>query len=197
MEGQNRYEFRVWGRSLLRPKRKLESLAVADGPQTSNEIYLISTATDECNAKIRAGLLDVKVLIRKDYGLELWAPALKTEFPLSATVITEDLFPLLALPSPKLNRSEFSLNEFLDEITNAEPGITAVNVAKKRFRFQMDQCEAEFAVVTISRNVRETVAVESPDPETVIALVERLGIRNRPHFSYVGEIKRLLRIGTR
>ena len=197
LESQHRYEFRVWGQSLARPKRKLESLAVADGPQTSNEIYLISTATDKCNAKVRAGLLDVKVLLRKDYGLELWAPAFKTEFPLSESAIIEELFPLLVLPSPKLNRSEFSLAEFLDEIVRAQPGITAVNVAKKRFRFQIDQCEAEFAVVTISRNVRQTVAVESPDPHAVIAMVNRLGIGNRPHFSYVREIKRLLDISTR
>ncbi len=197
METQHRYEFRVWGRSLLRAKQKLESLAIADGPQASDEIYLISTATDECNAKVRAGLLDVKLLIRKDYGLELWAPAFKTEFPLSESAIIKELFPLLVLPSPKLKRSEFSLEEFLDEIVSAEPGITAVNVAKKRFRFQIGQCESEFAVVAISRNVRETVAVESPDPHAVIAMVNRLGIGNRPHFSYVREIKRLLHISTR
>jgi exopolyphosphatase / guanosine-5'-triphosphate,3'-diphosphate pyrophosphatase len=196
MESRHRYEFRIWGRSLLRPKKKLQSLAIAEGPQTSDEIYLISAATDKCNAKVRSGFLDLKVLLREDHRLELWAPALKTRFPVSASVITGNLFPLLALPSPELQRSHFSLNEFLDEIVSAEHGITAVNVAKRRFRFELNQCEAEFAVVTISRNVRQTVAVESPDPQAVIGLVDRLGIGNRPHLSYVREIKRMLGIRT-
>lgn len=64
-----RYEFRVWADALTHAEEKLRRLAQ---PKTteSQETYLISKATDKCNAKIRAALMDIKVLVAVDRGLE-------------------------------------------------------------------------------------------------------------------------------
>jgi hypothetical protein len=113
---------------------------------------------------------------------------------LSASVITGKLFPLLALPRPTLKGFQFSLAELLDEVVTSASGLTAVNVAKNRFRFELDQCASEFTVVSTSAararrharrrctsgNTRQPVAVESADPRAVIAMVDQLGIGNRP-----------------
>ena len=56
-----RYEFRVWADTLAPVHERLGRLAQ---PKTteSQETYLIPTATDECNAKIRAALMDWRKL---------------------------------------------------------------------------------------------------------------------------------------
>jgi len=43
--------------------------------------YLISAATDRCNAKIRNALMDIKIMIGTHRGLEQWKPVLKAGFP--------------------------------------------------------------------------------------------------------------------
>ena len=81
-----RYEFRVWADTLASVHEKLGRLAQ---PKTteSQETYLISRATEKCNAKIRAALMDIKVLVNEDRGLEQWKPVLKAGFPLESSVI--------------------------------------------------------------------------------------------------------------
>ena len=74
-----RYEFRVWSDTLVSVHHRLGLMAQ---PRTaeSEETYLISSATDKCNAKIRAALMDIKVLVAEDRGLEQWKPVLKGNF---------------------------------------------------------------------------------------------------------------------
>ena len=89
-----RYEFRVWADTLASVHEKLGRLAL---PKTteSQETYLISRATEKCNAKIRSALMDIKVLVNEDRGLEQWKPVLKAGFPLESSVISAQVFLLL------------------------------------------------------------------------------------------------------
>src|SRR5271165_3024041 len=96
-----RYEFRIWGDSLAPLRTKLAALAQPSS-KSSDETYLISAVTERCNAKIRADLMDIKVLIAEDRGLEQWNPTLKAGFPIAPSVITEQVFPSLQLPPPAL-----------------------------------------------------------------------------------------------
>src|SRR5215469_10292703 len=91
-----RYEFRIWADSLSPLRAKLADMGEVREAKSA-ETYLISAATDRSNVKIRADLMDIKVLVAEDRGLEQWKPILKSEFPLGSAVIREQVFPALEL----------------------------------------------------------------------------------------------------
>jgi exopolyphosphatase/guanosine-5'-triphosphate,3'-diphosphate pyrophosphatase len=186
-----RYEFRIWSQSLTPLRAKLEAKAEARETK-SQETYLISAATEKCNTKIRAELMDIKVLIDEDRGLEQWRPILKAGFPLSNSAVAEQIFPRLQLTPPALTRVEYTMDEFFREVVQKEPKIAVVEVAKTRYQFNIGVCATEYSNITINKMPRDTVAVESTDPDAVLQLVRELGI-NEPNVSYIREIRRMLR----
>jgi exopolyphosphatase / guanosine-5'-triphosphate,3'-diphosphate pyrophosphatase len=185
-----RYEFRVWAKALTPIRERLMRLA-SPKETVSQETYLISAATDKCNAKIRTALMDIKVLVAEDRGLEQWKPILKAEFPLESSVIGTQVFPSLELPSPVLGKSKYTLDEFLGDVMRAESRVTIVDVSKTRYQFSIGACAAEYAQITLNGVPRDTVAVESVDPDAVLKLVEDLGVTDA-NTSYIREIKRAL-----
>ena len=72
-----------------------------------------------------------------------------------------------------------------------EPKIAVVQVSKTRFQFNIGVCASEYSKITLSNVPRDTVAVESTDPDAVLQLVRELGI-NEPNVSYIHEIRRIL-----
>jgi len=185
-----RYEFRVWAEALSPVREKLESLA-SPKQTVSQETYLVSATTDKCNAKIRAELMDIKLLVAEDRGLEQWNPVLKATFPLEGSVIAAQVFPSLELPPPVLAKSAYTLDEFLGGVMRADSRITIVNVSKTRYQFRIGVCAAEYAQITLNGVPRDTVAVESVDPDAVLKLVGELGVKEA-NTSYIREIKRAL-----
>jgi hypothetical protein len=185
-----RYEFRIWSESLTPLQKKLEGMAQARETK-SRETYLVSAVTEKCNAKIRAALMDIKVLIAEDRGLEQWKPIMKSGFPLSSAVIAEQVFPSLDVPAPKLAKTEYSMGEFFSEVASKKSQIAVVDVTKTRYQFNIGVCATEYSNITINKVPRDTVAVESTDPDAVLDLVKKLGI-NEPNVSYIREIRRIL-----
>ena len=185
-----RYEFRIWSESLTTLRRKLEGKAEARETK-SQETYLISAVTEKCNTKIRAELMDIKVLIDEDRGLEQWRPILKAGFPLSNSAVAEQIFPSLQLTPPALTRVEYTMDEFFQEVVQKEPKIAVVDVAKTRYQFNIGRCATEYSNITINKVRRDTVAVESTNPDAVLELVRELGINER-NVSYIREIRRTL-----
>lgn len=61
-EVQPRFEFRVWGKDLDGPAGRLRRFSGEFQEVTSVETYVIAVERDDVNAKIRGGLLDIKVL---------------------------------------------------------------------------------------------------------------------------------------
>ena len=185
-----RYEFRVWSDTLASVHNRLGLMAQ---PRTaeSEETYLISSATDKCNAKIRAALMDIKVLAAEDRGLEQWKPVLKGTFPLESSVIATLVFPSLELRAPALPKSAYELHEFLDHVVRADARLAVVGVRKTRYQFNIGACASEYAQIVINGVPRDTVAVESVDPDAVLQLVRELGIDDS-NTSYIREIKRVL-----
>jgi hypothetical protein len=186
-----RFEFRIWGENLDREHQLLRVLAPASPPKESSETYLISSATDRCNAKIRSGLIDIKLLRRTERGLELWEPVLKAKFPLDGPTIATKIYPRLELEPSKIDSGRFSPTAFLDQIAR-DSRIEIVPVSKRRSQFQVEGCTAEFASIRIGGRPVDTVAVESTDPEALLPLLVRLGISNSPNQSYIREIKRII-----
>jgi exopolyphosphatase / guanosine-5'-triphosphate,3'-diphosphate pyrophosphatase len=185
-----RYEFRVWADTLASVHERLERMAPSKTAE-SEEIYLISNATDNCNAKIRAALMDIKVLVAADRGLEQWKPILKAEFPLESAVIATQVFPSLELPPPFLPKATYELKEFLDDLARTDGRLAVVGVRKMRYQFRIGTCAAEYAQTMINAVPRDTVAVESVDPDAVLKLVQELCI-TEANTSYIREIKRVL-----
>ena len=185
-----RYEFRVWADTLTPIRERLERLA-SPKETVSQETYLVSATTDKCNAKIRAALMDIKVLVAEDRGLEQWKPILKAGFPLESSVVATQVFPSLELPPPVLAKPEYTLDEFLGDVMRADSRITIVDVSKTRYQFNIGVCAAEYAQITLNGLPRDTVAVESVDPDAVLKLVGDLGI-SEANTSYIREINRAL-----
>ncbi|MGA9566974.1 MAG: hypothetical protein WBS19_15730, partial [Candidatus Korobacteraceae bacterium] len=112
-------------------------------------------------------------------------------FPLTRAAMLDQVFPSLEVAAPSLGKAEYSMEEFLEQVIRPEPGIAIVEVTKTRYQFGIGVCSAEYAAVTINGVPRDTVAVESVDPDAVLQWVQKLGI-NETNVSYIREIKRVL-----
>jgi exopolyphosphatase/guanosine-5'-triphosphate,3'-diphosphate pyrophosphatase len=194
-----RYEFRVWDHDLLGLKRALEALGIHERSVTGTELYVLSRATDDCNTKIRAGVLEVKQLLSETRGLQQWQPVLKAPFPLEAPAIVAWLAWLKAETLP-LTRAAYTASEFLDEVIARSPILTPLSISKQREVFRIDSYGAEFTAVTIPTApdtiVRHTVAIESIDADGLLEVAARLDLRRYPNRSYIQELKRLMRLST-
>jgi hypothetical protein len=195
-ELQPRYEYRVWADTLEDVRNSLRRLATPPRTETREETYLISATTDKCNAKIRGGRINIKALLATEQKLELWKPVLDAEFPLDRSVIAGQIFPCLELQAPDLRRPLYSMDEFVSEVIRAQPQIAIVTTLKRRARFLVDECLAEFTSVSIGKVARETVAVESIEPGPVLRLIRLLHIASMPNTSYVRQLKQVLGDGT-
>ena len=191
-----RFEYRVWADTLEDVRNNLQRLATAPRTETSEETYLISSTTDKCNAKIRGGRFSIKARLAMEQGLELWKPVLEAEFPLDSSLIVAQIFPGLELRAPDLHRPRYSIDEFVREVIRAQPQIAIVTTVKRRARFRLDECLAEFTSVTIGKVARDTVAVESIDPDPVLRLIHQLQIAGMPNTSYIRLLKQILGDGT-
>ena len=185
-----RYEFRIWGDSLSPLRDKLQSLA-QPSQKSSDETYLISATTERSNVKVRADLMDIKVLVAEDRGLEQWKPILKAGFPLGKAVIVEQVFPNLELSAPPLTKPEFGFDEFLRDVIKPNPKIALVSVSKVRNQYTVGPCVTEYSQIRINDVSRDTVAIESTDPDAVLRLKQQLGIQ-QTNVSYIREIRRIL-----
>lgn len=186
-----RYEFRLWGESLADLRQRLERRATPV-KAASRETYLIPRATDRCNAKIRAELIDMKLLLAERRGLEQWKPVLKAAFPVDRAVIAGQIFPNLHLRAPRLPKPRYQKSEFLNEVIAAEPGIAIVELWKMRLQFSLVTCLAEFTVVVFNGLARDTAAVESAYPDELLRLIHELGLDGAENVSYVRYLKRML-----
>ncbi len=191
-----RYEFRIWDASLAEVKARLQKLSGPQPARQTRETYIVSDATDDTNAKIRAGVIDIKILLRTDLNLEQWNPCLKADFPIDAALIAEQIFPAMHV-DPSGDRSEtrrqlFTAKAFVETVVKPHPRLAAVELVKARRRYEFGGCAAEFVEVEIGGSTLHSVAVESTSPRAVLDAVGELAIGGYPNVSYVRQIKSIL-----
>ena len=176
-----RWEWRSFGRRFGEAESRLAALTPT-GVQESDEVYLLSGAGD--NVKVRDGLMDIKVLreVNAD-GLEQWTPVMKAGFPLPAAEATR-VFESLRLPVPALSRASYTLDEFIEAFAQPGGAIRRVEVHKRRVRYTVGGCTAEFSDVTANGKPTRTIAVESEDAAGVIRAVRELGLGGYTNTSY-------------
>jgi exopolyphosphatase/guanosine-5'-triphosphate,3'-diphosphate pyrophosphatase len=184
-----RWEWRAFGRSF----GAAEETFGAHPPervQESDELYLLSKTVDE-NVKVRDGLLDVKQLehVNGD-GLEQWVPVLKEPFPLAASTAAVVL-ERLGVPLPSPERDAYTFDEFVRELVTSSPDLLAVQVHKRRQRYTVGGCMTELTDLRTDVGETRTVAVESEDPNRVIATVRDLGLASLPNTSFPRGLKAL------
>ena len=188
-----RWEWRGFGSSFGAAEELLEP---ADAHVVeSDEVYLLS-ALGAGIVKVRDGLMDVKELRSVDeHGLEQWVPVLKAGFPLAGDDL-DIVIAALGLPADAASaRTSWSLAELLAEIVDPHPDLGAVDVHKRRVRSTLDGCMVELTDVTAGGWQTRTAAVEDPDPDHVVEVVDRLGLAPRPNLNYGRGLVVLLGLG--
>ncbi len=189
-----RWEWRTFGDD-LDELDALGSLRTAAADE-SDETYILSMY-DDASVKVRAGVLDVKVLQQVDgAGLQLWVPTMKAPFPLEAEAVAA-AFAALGAPPPETRRSELSMEQLVEHLVGGRDDLRAVGTHKRRRRSVMDDCMIELTEVRAEGRTTRTVAVESPDPGLVLRTIGRLGLEGRRNVCVAKGLKSMLGWGPR
>ena len=136
--------------------------------------------------------MDIKVLIKEEKGLQLWGPRMKEEFPVTLEILRDEVFPAFDVAAPEFNRSEYSLEQFLDHVIKPHPELYVARVFKRRFGYTVADCITEIAELLINGAAVKTVAVESDDPYAVLKAKEMIGLQEYENVNYLLAIKRIL-----
>jgi exopolyphosphatase/guanosine-5'-triphosphate,3'-diphosphate pyrophosphatase len=176
-----RWEWRTFGTRFARAEAVFAGLETK-GVQESDEVYLLTEKGS--NVKVRAGLLDIKVLQQvSEAGLEQWMPVLKEGFPASAATLRE-VFNAMQVTPPDLERDNYTFEQFLDELIKPTQAVRAAGVHKRRVRYVVGGCTSELSDVTVDGLKTRTIAVEMEDAAAVVAAVESLGLSGYVNTNY-------------
>jgi hypothetical protein len=190
---QPRFEYRIWGNHLGPVRDRMAAIAAPSAPLESAETYILSRETDTANVKIRAGLLDIKLMVEQEGRLERWRPLLKATFPIDSRTIVEDVFPALAAAPPQIERPSYSHGEFIRDLARPHRDLAVVDVTKKRYEFNLDTCTAEFVELGIAGGATsETIEFESEDPAAVLRAIAKFGLTAHHNISYVRHLKLMI-----
>ena len=190
-----RWEWRSFGDRFDDADELLAGLA-ADRVQESDEVYFLSLNSD-ASVKVRDGLMDVKRLVQVDeQGLELWTPVMKAGFPLSATDAAAVL-ESLGVAGTALALASYTLDELVGDVIAPDPTLRTVRVHKQRVHHVIDECIVESTELAADGVRATTLAIESPDPALVAALVDRLGVAGRRNVCVARGLKSMVGFGTR
>ena len=166
-----RFEFRSFGRCFCPQEKRMARLSVPVPEKVwerhSTETYIVSRTNDVNNTKIRDGKMDIKTFVQAVDGLEQWNPLMKGEFPISAKVLNEEVFPAFKVANmPKLTKETYTLEEFLNMI-NEHPDLQAVTVEKIRYGYMVNDTICETGEVYINGAMVHTINSESTEIEDI------------------------------
>jgi exopolyphosphatase/guanosine-5'-triphosphate,3'-diphosphate pyrophosphatase len=165
-----RWEWRTFGTRFARAEAAFAALDTK-GLQETDEVYLLTETGS--NVKIRAGLLDIKVLQHvNEAGLEQWMPVMKERFPASVATVRE-VFKAMEVTPPDLKRDDYTFDQFLAELIEPTSAVRAANVHKRRVRYVVGGCTSELSDVTVDGIGTRTIAVETEDAAAAIVAAGR------------------------
>jgi hypothetical protein len=187
-----RYEFRAFAQHFGLVEEKMRNLSKLEKFRESSEIYILSPRNSENNIKIRYETLDLKVFVREEKGLQQWVPRMRAEFPIKMEVIRDEIIAALKVVVPELTKSEYTLEQYFEEIIQPHPELAVARVIKRRFGYTINGCISEIAELLVNGAAIKTVAVESVDVEAVLKAKEMLGLQEYENVNYLLAIKRIL-----
>jgi exopolyphosphatase/guanosine-5'-triphosphate,3'-diphosphate pyrophosphatase len=190
-----RWEWRTFGEPFGTAPDVLASVT-ADRVHESDEVYLLS-AHGDASVKVRDELMDVKQLeqVNED-ALELWIPTMKATFPLSPADVAA-VFIAFNVPVPTLERDTYTLDELEADLIRPNPDLRALHVHKRRNRYVIDDCMVELSELSAGGAGIHTLAIESPDPDLVLAMVHRFELDQRRNVSVTRALKAHVGFGGR
>lgn len=191
-----RFEFRSFGRCFCDSEKRMARLSIPVPEKVwerqSVETYIVSRTNDVNNTKIRDGKMDIKTYVQTVDGLEQWNPLMKGEFPISAELLTEEVFPAFKVDGlPKLTKEEYSLDEFL-EIVESHPDLQAVTVEKHRYGYMVNDTICETGEVYINGAMVKTINSESTEIEDILKTIKEVGLESVENINYLQAIKRVI-----
>ena len=185
-----RWEWRTFTNDLGKAEENIRK-SPEGKTRESSEVYILSEVSMD-NTKVRDNLMDIKTLqqVNED-RLELWLPIMKGTFPLPVAEI-EKVFKCFKVALPKFNRSEYTFEQYVDEVIKPSKLLKAVNVVKKRTGFTINNCIVEIAEVKVEDKWIKTASVEMEDPALVIKTVRELGLDTFPNINYLRGLKNMV-----
>jgi len=185
-----RWEWRTFTNDLGKAEENIRK-SPEGKTRESSEVYILSEVSMD-NTKVRDNLMDIKTLqqVNED-RLELWLPIMKGTFPLPVAEI-EKVFKCFKVALPKFNRSEYTFEQYVDEVIKPSKLLKAVNVVKKRTGFTINNCIVEIAEVKVEDKWIKTASVEMEDPALVIKTVRELGLDAFPNINYLRGLKNMV-----
>lgn len=187
-----RFEFRTFAQNFGIVIDKMRKISPLDKIRESSEIYIMSAGNSENNTKVRDDLMDIKVFVTRDRGLEQWNPRMKGSFPMKAAVIRDEVFPAFGVAVPDFKREEYTLAQFIGEIIRPHKDLVPVSVFKRRYGFMVNNCITEYAELLINGAAIQTVAVESVSVEDILKAKEMLALNDYENINYLHAIKRII-----
>ena len=187
-----RYEFRAFAQDFGLVEDKIRSFSACGKYRESREVYILSADNSQNNTKIRDDRMDIKVLEKKEQGLEQWSPRMKGGFPMAVDMIRDEVFPAFGVSVPQFSRTRYTLDQFLNEVVKPHRDLSAAQVYKRRFGFTVNGCITEIADLRVNGAAIKTLAVESEDLEMVLQTQDMLGLREYENVNYLLAIKRII-----
>jgi hypothetical protein len=191
-----RFEFRAFAQNFGMAEEKIRKIAEFERFRESSEIYILSTANNHNNTKIRNNMMDIKRFVKEKRGLQQWEPKMKAEFPIKVNVICDEVFPAFGAAVPAFHRSEYTLAQFLEDIIKPRSDLALAYVFKRRYGYSVKGCQAEIADLLINGAAIKTLAVESVDVEAVLKVKATLGLEEYENVNYILAIKRIIGMET-
>jgi hypothetical protein len=186
-----RYEFRLFARDVGWLAERI-SWRKTDNERPSAETYILSSHDDRHNVKIRDGRIEVKRLIERSGGLELWKPVLRRAFPLDRRLLRSRIGPVLNVTFDRLPEPNYDLWPFLHQLVVPRRDLAVARVSKHRCRFELGECLAEFVTLRINGEAAQSIAVESEQAQAVWTALQDLGLDAFENSSYPATLKQML-----
>jgi exopolyphosphatase/guanosine-5'-triphosphate,3'-diphosphate pyrophosphatase len=184
-----RWEWRTFGTRFGVAEKRFAELTPSD-VQESDELYFLGGAGD--NVKVRADLMDIKVLREVDAaGLERWEPVMKNGFPLPGADVAK-VFAALRLDPPALARDAYTLDQFVGELVVPSGVLRPVKVHKRRVRYKVGGCTSEVTDISADGKTTRTIAIESENAPAVSSAVASVGLGGYLNTSYPRGLQALL-----
>ncbi len=187
-----RFEFRTFASDFGIVQEKMRKLSPVENIRESSEIYIMSAGNNENNTKVRDNLMDIKVFVKREKGLEQWNPRMKGSFPMESSDIIEKVLPAFGVSTPDLKRDTYSLDQFLKEVIHSHNDLAAVKVFKRRFAFTINNCIAEIGDVYINGAHLQTANIESVNIEDILKAMKMTSLDEYENVNYLMAIKRVI-----
>ncbi len=190
-----RFEFRSFGRDFNKQADLMAKLSGSISEKFrvrhSQEIYIMSRFNNINNTKIRAGKMDIKTYVQTVDELEQWNPLTKTEFPVSAHFLKNDILPAFQVEIPEQTKTEYTMDQFM-AMVKEHPGLQAVNVVKERFGYMVNDTICEVGNILINGAKVMTINSESTELDDIKKTIIDVGLDGVENINYLQTIKRVI-----